>query len=113
MEWTLVWCVSLAGEDDLRTVVSRTVAVVRDVGHVGFLHSVGVDGVPAVEDHGDGERLVPQRHEAALLAFVEDAGVENLLAGTTQNNIFRLQSDRTPRCSSGRARATRLPWRDP
>ena len=28
----------LAGEDDLRAVVSGTVVVVRDVGHVGFLH---------------------------------------------------------------------------
>ena len=75
----------LAGEDDLRAVVSGTVAVVRDVGYVGFLHPVGVDGVPAVEDHGDGEGLVAQRHEAALLAFVEDAGVENLLVCATTN----------------------------
>ena len=74
-----------AGEDDLRAVMSRTVAVVRDVGHVGFRHSVGVDGVPAVEDHGDGEGLVAERHEAALLAVVEDAGRENLLAGATSN----------------------------
>ena len=104
----------LAREDDLRAVVSRTVAVVRHVGHVGFHHSVGVDGVPAVEDHGDGESLVAEGHEAPLLAVVEYAGVENLLARATPKYFFfGSQSDRTPRCSSGRARATRLPWIGP
>ena len=78
----------LAGEDYLRAVVSGTVAVVRDVGHVGFHHSVGVDGVPAVEDHGDGEGLVAECHEAALLAIVEDGGGENLLAGATSIKIL-------------------------
>ena len=50
----------VAVEDDLRAVHVSTIQVVGPVLHVGVHDSVGVDGMPAVADHADGEGLVAE-----------------------------------------------------
>ena len=67
-------------EDELGAVLAGSVAEVVVVDHVGVGDAVGVDGVPAVDEHGYRQRLVANRAKAWSSVGALGGSVEDLLA---------------------------------